>query len=295
MASLVVGGVIIPVALGGSRREWLDGVDRARAFDQTFRASVTGNPKRDWHFSTPPIRSGRAGIYEAILTAVGAQVCSGDLLGGAENVSIQSETVTTWTAIGTPVETAAAHTASGVSMDLIGDDDAAVAEGELRSVTLTGDGLKAFSSHVKAGTSTSFALRFRDATAAVNRFLASFDWTGGVPTLVSASAGTFLGYEPLVDGVFRLLMQTTSAIAANSNEIRLYPATTVALAVANTGDTYFGGVQVENRATSGPYVKTTTVAISNLTASCFAELTGRTSVKTGNGLAEVFDFSLYEQ
>lgn len=295
MANLVVGGLTVPVAPGSARRERLDGVDRSRAFDQTYRASVSGNPKRVWHFSTPPIPSGRAGIYETVLTALAAQTCSGDLLGGAENLVLQSEDFgVTWGVLSTPTRTPAAHTASGVTLDLLGDDDAAASEGYSQTVPFgASDGIKAVSVHAKAGTATAFTIQLFDATTATNRVRMTFGWSGGLPTLSSAVNGTYLGYESLADGVFRLLVQSDSVVAANPNSMRVRPASTN-LAVADTGTTYLGGAQVEHSATPGPYVKTTTVAISTNTASCFAELTGRTSVKTGNGTAVVFDFTLEE-
>lgn len=296
MSSLIVGGLIVPIAPGSAHRDRLDGVDRSRAFDQTYRASVTGNPKRVWHFSTPPIHSGRAGIYEAKLTTIPAQVCSGTLLGGAENLVLQSENLgVTWTELGVLGLTIGAHTASGVSLDLVSDDNAALAEGVLQTLLVfTGNGTKGVSTHVKQGTSTDFAIRQRDSTASVNRLLVGMGWSAGLPVLVAATTGTYLGYEPLPDGVFRLLFSAVGVVAANANETRLYAAAPAALTAANVGDTYFGGVQIENSSTPGPYVKTTTATIDTLSVSCFSELTGRTQVRTGTGTAIVFDFTLEE-
>lgn len=81
MAGVIVGGVTIPVAPSGISRNRLDAVDRARAFDNTYRASATGTAKRDFVFSTPPLLRGAADYYEGILSVVTAQSCYGDVLG----------------------------------------------------------------------------------------------------------------------------------------------------------------------------------------------------------------------
>lgn len=93
MPVLVVGGVTIKVAPGGVSRDRLDNVDRARAFDNTYRASQSGTVKRDFHFSTPPIPRATADTYEATLGVVTAQTCSGDILGAS--ISCCSE-ITGW-------------------------------------------------------------------------------------------------------------------------------------------------------------------------------------------------------
>lgn len=81
MAFLVVGGLTIPIQPGNAQRDWSDNVDRSRAFDNTYRASATGGGVRDWHFTTPPVTRALADTYEATLRLVGAQICSGDVLG----------------------------------------------------------------------------------------------------------------------------------------------------------------------------------------------------------------------
>lgn len=75
-----MGGTTIKVAREGVQRDRDDASDRARAFDNTYRASVTGTAKRTWAFSTPPIPRATADTYEATLGIVTAQPCSGDIL-----------------------------------------------------------------------------------------------------------------------------------------------------------------------------------------------------------------------
>lgn len=183
--------------------------------------------------------------------------------GASTNLALQSENFgVTWGLLGTPTRSAAAHTASGITLDLIGDDDGAAAEGYIQTgLTFTGDGTKGISVYVKAGTSTAFTVRQRDSTAAANRLLIGMGWSAGLPILVAATTGTYFGYETLADGVFRLLFQAAGVVAANANEIRLYPAAPAALTAANTGDTYFGGVQIGNNPFPTSYIPTTTATV----------------------------------
>lgn len=98
MPALVVGGVTIKITEGGTSRARLDNVDRSRAFDNTYRASVSGTAKRDFNFTTPPIPRATIDTYEATLGIVTPQTCSGDILGGS--ISCCSE-ITGWS----PVQT----------------------------------------------------------------------------------------------------------------------------------------------------------------------------------------------
>lgn len=185
------------------------------------------------------------------------------------NLCLRSEDFgTTWAAIGTPTRAAAAHTASGVTLDLIGDDDAGVLEGYSQTITFTADAVKAVSVFVKAGSSTSAAIRLLDVTAVANRLLATIAWSGGLPS-VTAVTGTYLGYETLADGVFRLLFATTSVTAANTNSLRIYPATDAALAVTGTGTTYFGGVMAENATVPSSYIPTAAATVTRAADSLY--------------------------
>lgn len=177
------------------------------------------------------------------------------------NLCLQSENFgTTWALNGTPTRVAASHTASGVTLDLIGDDDAGVAEGYNQTITFTADAVKAVSLFVKQGSSTSSVVRLLDSTAGANRLVAALTWSGGLPS-VTASTGTFVGYDTLADGVFRLLFATTSVTAANVNTLQVRPATDAALSVANIGTLYAGGVQAENALVPSSYIPTTTATV----------------------------------
>lgn len=80
MASLVVGGVTIPVAISSPAWSRSDAVDRGRMFDGTFFASESGGASRDWTFSTPPVTQSDADTYIAALGSPVAKLCSGDII-----------------------------------------------------------------------------------------------------------------------------------------------------------------------------------------------------------------------
>lgn len=184
------------------------------------------------------------------------------LEGARTNICLQSENFgTTWAASGTPTRSAAAHTAAGVTLDLIGDDDAAALEGYNQPITYTADGVKAISVHVKQDTSTSSVIQGYDSTAATSRLTAALTWSAGLPVITLTGGGTYYGYESLADGVYRLLFATTAVTAANVNRVYVYPATTAAGAAANTGRLYAGGVQCENSTFPSSYIPTTTASV----------------------------------
>lgn len=179
------------------------------------------------------------------------------------NICIQAEDLgVTWSAVGTPSRSAAAHTASGVTLDLIGDNDGGALEGYSQTISpgFTGDAAKAVSFFIKQFTGgISTIIRLRDTSAGVDRLLGAVAWSGGVPS-VTTSAGTYRGYEALADGTYRVLFSTASVTAANSNTLTIYPASTLALAVAETGEVYVGGFQAEDSTYPTSYKKTTTSA-----------------------------------
>jgi hypothetical protein len=182
------------------------------------------------------------------------------LEGSRANVCLQSENFgTTWSAVGTPTRSAAAYTAGGVSMDLLGDDSAAVLKYYQISPTLTGDGVKGFSFFFKQGTSASTAFRLRDTVTAANRVLGVVTWAGSVPT-VTITTGTALLTQTCF-GMYRALIASTSATAANAHVLEFFPAADAGLGVGGTGDVYLGGVMLENAAFPSSYIPTTTAAV----------------------------------
>lgn len=219
-----------------------------RAGTATYRDSIgvqqsAGvNVLRDSHYARNPA----TGLYErsALIELAGA------------NIVLQSENFgVTWGLNGTPTRVAAAHTASGVSLDLITDDDGAVSEGYEQPIVFTGDAVKAVSIFVKEGTIASLVIRIRDTTAAVNRLNGTMTWVSGVPSL-AMTAGTYLGAIAYADGVYRLLFATSTVTAANTHFVQVF----LGGAGGLTGTIYMGGVQIENNPFPTSY-KPTTVAV----------------------------------
>lgn len=201
-----------------------------------------------------------AGVYDSTALAWEFALASAR---ATTNLCLQSENFgTTWAAIGTPTRSAAAKRCGDVVLDLLGDDAGGALEGYSQVITFTGAAVKVFTIWLAAGTSTSTVVRLRDTTAGANRLLATIAWASGVPT-VTMTTGTDLGVIPGPDGAYLFQLQTTSVTAANTNQVELYPATTSGLATGNTGTVYAGGVQVQNAAWPGPYVKTTTSTASS--------------------------------
>jgi hypothetical protein len=173
------------------------------------------------------------------------------------NLVLRSEDFSTgWSSVGTPTRTAAAKVAGDVVLDLLGDDSAGALEGYTQAVTFTGDAQKAVSVFVAKGSSSSSVVRLRDTTAVANRLLATITWSGSTPS-VAMTTGTHCSISPIpcANSVYRLLFQTTSVTAANTNQIEVYPAADAALSVANTGTLYVGGVQCENYEAPRQYMK----------------------------------------
>lgn len=201
--------------------------------------------------------------HQARLESFGG-VAGRPLEGAATNLCLRSENFgTTWAAIGTPTRVAAAKRVGMLVLDLLGDDAAGTLEGYSQVVTFTANAVKAVAVYMAQGTSTSSVVRLRDTSAAANRLLATITWSGGVPS-VAMTTGTLIGVENGGGGVFRVLLQTSSVTAANTNQLEIYPATTSALVTTGTGTLYVGGVQAENALWPGSYLPTTSATVARV-------------------------------
>lgn len=215
--------------------------------DATGRVASLAHSQMPWSMAYNSTES----VWEPVL----------DVGNTTTNLCLQSENFgTTWAAVGTPTRTAAAATCGDLSLDLIGDDASGTLEGYTQTVGFSGNAVKAVSLFLKAGTSTSTVVRVRDTTASANRLLATIAWASGVPT-VTMTTGTCYNTVACANGAYRLLFQTTTATAANTNKLEVYPATTSALATTNTGTVYAGGAQCENAFWCHAYAKTTTATV----------------------------------
>lgn len=161
----------------------------------------------------------------------------------------------TWSDVGLPT-VAIGRTLGDLTLTTLGDDAAGALEGKTQVITLSGNATKAVGVYVAKGAATSSVLRLRDTTAGANRLLAAITWSGETPS-VAMTTGTFLGQRYLGEGVWELQFLSTSATAANTNQIEIYPATDAALATAATGTILVGGAWVFNLVRPGGYIKTT--------------------------------------
>lgn len=152
------------------------------------------------------------------------------------------------TDIGTPTRVAASYNSNGCILDKMGDDAAGTAEGSKWVAGWTADATKIIEFEIRKDTATSSVIRVRDTTAGANRLLAAVTWSGTV-AVVTMTTGTLISSTLIEDGVYRVVVLTTSVTAASNNEIEFYPATDAALAVAATGTVYAGNFAWFNAAT----------------------------------------------
>jgi hypothetical protein len=180
----------------------------------------------------------------------------GNLVGASE--AIQAD-ATRWPRTGTPTF-GTAHTKSGITLDLIGDNDGAAQEYVSQNLAFTGNAQKAIRIRVKRGLSPAAAgaqIQLRDTTAGVDRLLSTIQFNAdGTLITPTPSVGTLLLVRRRADLTYDLWFRTSSVTAANTNQLRIIPAGTA----TQQGDLYAGGVQAENALVSSSYVKNAAAA-----------------------------------
>lgn len=176
------------------------------------------------------------------------------LEGATTNLVVQSTNFSvTWATTGPPTLTSGqTDPAGGATAYLIADTDGAAQQYISIQPTFTTSGVsKAISLFVRQGTALAAGgsdIQLRDTTAGADRLLANITWANGVPTVI-ASTGTLLGVERYIGGWYRVLLQTVAVTVANTNELRIVPASVA----AQTGNLFAWGVQAENALNPSSY------------------------------------------
>lgn len=215
--------------------------------DATFSRADTARYASKGYGTDTSAASGKARIHWMDTDADGIRETPCLLLEGAStNLVIQSTNFGAWTTSGSPVLTSGqADPAGGTSAYLIADDDGAAQEYITLTPTFTTDAVsKAVSIFLKMGTSLAASgsdIQLRDTTAGADRLLMNVTWSNGAPT-VTATTGTHIGTTRYRDGWYRFLFRTTAVTVANTNALRIVPASTA----AQTGNLYAYGAQAEN-------------------------------------------------
>ncbi len=172
------------------------------------------------------------------------------------NLVLQSQDfATTWTATASPTITT--DTTAAPDGTTTADTIASTSSSSYvaQTITFTGDGTKAYSFFIKAGTSGNTRIFIRDATAGVSRGQVDIVWTGGVPS-PTVTNGSLQSLQSCPNGWYRVSVIADSVVAANSNQFRIQPDN-----VSGTGDIIIWGFQAENGAFSTSYIPTTTTAL----------------------------------
>lgn len=203
------------------------------------------------------------------MTSAGSRVRTLLMEPAATNLCLRSEDFGSapWISSGTVTRTAAAHTASGATLDLLGDNDATTAAVFVQTITLP-SGTVVFSIDVRADSAAVTVVKLRS-VAVADRGRLLITWAGGVPSVV-ANVGTYLGAEARADGVYRLYCSAPGVVGAESNQIQVYPAGDVTSAA--TGTVYAGAVQVVAATSPSSYMRTVASAVTRATDSAYFPL-----------------------
>lgn len=225
--------------------------------DATFTRADTATYASKGYGTVTSAASGAARIHWMDTDSDGVRETPTLLLEGTStNLITSSENFGAWTVSGTPVLTATqSDPANGTAAYLIADDDGAAQEYITLTPTFTTDAVsKAVSIFLKMGTSLAAGgsdIQLRDTTAGADRLLMNVTWSNGVAT-VTATTGTHIGTTRHRDGWYRFLFRTTAVTVANTNALRIVPASTA----AQTGNIYAYGVQAENALNPTSYIPT---------------------------------------
>lgn len=182
------------------------------------------------------------------------------------NICLYSEDMTGagWGTSTTSVTANAAVAPDGTTTGDLLTATSGTSSSRLRTVTFTGDGEKAMSVYLKAGTSTRNQILLYDNTASTGRHYINVTWTAGVPALTTAvGAGTLFPVESVGNGWYRISFSATGVVAANANVFGFIPDPLV-----GTGTVYVWGAQVENLNIPTSYIKTEASTVTRSEDTC---------------------------
>ncbi len=142
------------------------------------------------------------------------------------------------TGSGTPTVTGSvADPFGGTGAYTIDDNDAATGENKYKTVTFPANGTHQLAIFAKAGTATTSHVAIFDNTATAFRAVLVLAWSGGVPTATIASgSGTVHGTISVGSSWYLILWAADNIVAANTNRLYFYGATTTA---GSTGTTTY--------------------------------------------------------
>lgn len=190
------------------------------------------------------------------------------LEGTGQNVVKASQNLAAaiWSNTGTPTLISAAIALGDLTLDLLGDDNAAAVEGKFQALpsgTFGATGVKAWRVFVGRGPTPAaggFRVFFRDFTAGADRGSGTVTFDAAGNPVVSNLVGQYLGFEkwgkaqPGNVQIFELFF-TSNAITSTSNTHRI--GVEAAATVAQTGNVYVGGFGVSgSEVFNSSYIKT---------------------------------------
>lgn len=215
-----------------------------------------------------------------LLVPIAAQVVPVTVIGtekavllepAATNLCIRSEEFDTWTDTSSCTVTANAAVApdGALTMDLL--TATGTTSHRRRTVTFTADGEKCLALYFKAGSSAANRWKLRDTTAGTDRHSITVTWVAGVPTIATtAGSGTRYPVEALGGGLYRVLISVAGVVAANTNEMQIFPDPDG----AGTGSVYAWGAQAENAVVPSSYIKTEGTTVTRAADSAYFEVPG---------------------
>lgn len=208
----------------------------------------------NWRLSDAPHSGPRLGRPSNVGAPAGTPFFHALLLEvGTTNLVEQSEDFSAWSNSSVTVTTNAVQAPDGTTTADLLDATASTVDARYRTVAFTGDGTKSASVWFRSNTSSAMGLGIYDSSAATMRALANVT-AGGVGTIESGSGTVRVEPWESPDGTtwYRVLLTANSIVAANTNQIYLYPDRS-----SGTGSVYAWGAQAEDLTVPSAYIKTT--------------------------------------